>query len=49
MTGLYDFFNQNSLAVVLAIVLVIWAGIVWYLVRLGRRVQRLEETGKKEG
>lgn len=39
-----DFFAENALYVVLIIVLVIWAGLGWYLVRLDKRVSGLEKS-----
>lgn len=43
-----DFMTENQMYIVLSIVLLVWAGIVFYLVRLERKVTRLEETLKKE-
>jgi CcmD family protein len=42
-----QFFQQNQMYVVLTIVLLIWAGIVFYLWRLDRKIQHLENTMKK--
>ncbi len=41
-----EFLNQNSIFVVLIIVLVIWGGIYYSLFRLDRRVKRLENKTK---
>jgi CcmD family protein len=38
-----DFLSQNSLYVVLAVVLAIWFGILFYLFRIEKRVARLEK------
>jgi CcmD family protein len=46
MLELINYFDQHSMVIVLMIVLVIWFGICWYLFRLGKRVRRLEDTGK---
>jgi CcmD family protein len=43
-----DFMTENQMYIVLSIVLLVWAGIVFYLVRLDRKVSRLEESLKKE-
>ena len=43
-----EFMTENQMYIVLSIVLLVWAGIVFYLVRLDRKVSRLEETLKKE-
>ena len=38
-----EFFTQNQLFIVMTIVLLIWAGIVWYLIRIDRKVKQLED------
>ena len=38
-----EFFTQNQLFIVMTIILLIWAGIVWYLVRIDKRVKQLED------
>ena len=38
-----EFFAQNALYVVLFVVLVIWAGILFYLYRIENRMKKLEE------
>jgi len=43
-----EFMSQHQLYIVLAIVVLIWAGIVWYLVRLDRKVTKLERQLKKD-
>jgi CcmD family protein len=42
-----DFFSQNSLFVVLIVVLVIWLGILLYLFRIEKRIARIEQESKK--
>ena len=42
-----DFLSQNQMFIVMTIVLIIWAGIVWYLVRIDRRIKQLEDHSKK--
>jgi len=42
-----EFLSQNQMFIVLIIVLLIWAGIVWYLTRLDRRLKRLEDQSKE--
>ena len=39
---MYDFLAQNSLYVVLIIVLMIWGGVFAYLVSLDRQVRKLQ-------
>lgn len=42
-----EFFAQNQLFIVMTIILLIWAGIVWYLVRIDKRVKQLEDQNTK--
>ena len=42
-----EFLSQNQLYIVLAIVLIIWGGMVGYLVRLEKKVKELENQQKK--
>ena len=42
-----DFLSQNQMFIVMTIVLIIWAGIVWYLMRLDKRIKQLEDHSKK--
>jgi CcmD family protein len=42
-----DFFSQNSLFVVLIVVLVIWLGILLYLFRIEKRIARIEQESRK--
>lgn len=41
------FFQQNQMYVVLTVVLMIWAGIIVYLWRIERKVEKLENQMKK--
>jgi CcmD family protein len=43
-----EFMGQHQMYIVLAVVLLIWAGIVWYLVRLDKKVTQLENNMKKD-
>ncbi|MCU0452280.1 MAG: CcmD family protein [Bacteroidetes bacterium] len=40
-----EFLAEHQMYIVLGIVLITWAGIVWYLFRLDGRMKRLEEGG----
>jgi CcmD family protein len=46
---MYDFLTQNSLYIVLIIVLICWLGIFLYLFRLDRRISSLERHTTKRG
>ncbi len=50
---MFEFLSQNASYVVLTIVLVVWLGIFAYVLRVERRVKRLEvlqnETQSREG
>ncbi len=43
-----EFLSQNQLYIVLIVTLFIWIGIVLYLVRLDRKISRLEEQFKED-
>lgn len=45
---MYDFLSQNQLYIVLTITLIIWFGIVWYLIRLDKKIGQLEKQLKKD-
>ncbi len=45
---MYEFLNQNQMFIVLVVTLLIWTGIVWYLVRLDIKVGQLEKRLKKD-
>lgn len=40
-----EFLAENALYVVMIVVLVIWIGIAWYMVRLNKRVSEVEKQG----
>jgi CcmD family protein len=40
---MYEFLEQNSLFVVLLVVLMIWTGLFFYLLRIDKRVSKLEK------
>ncbi len=42
-----EFFSNNQLFIVMTIILLIWAGIVFYLFRLDKKVKELEQSMKK--
>ncbi|MEK6757274.1 MAG: CcmD family protein [Bacteroidota bacterium] len=42
-----EFLSQNQMFIVLAIVLLIWGGIVWYLLRLEKKLKHIEDQMKK--
>jgi CcmD family protein len=41
--SLYDFLNQNSLYIVMLIVLLVWIGIFLFLYKLDKKVKKIEE------
>jgi CcmD family protein len=45
---MYEFFTKQSLYVVLVVVLIIWAGIAYYLFRLERSVKQLEQESVQQ-
>ncbi len=45
--AMMEFLSQNQMYIVLVIVLLIWTGIVWYLLRLDKRLTQLENHSKK--
>ena len=47
-SAMMEFLSQNQMYIVLVIVLLIWAGIVWYLLRVDRRITQLEKLSKKD-
>jgi len=42
-----EFMSANQMYIVLGIVMLVWFGIVFYLVRLDRKVRRLDDQLKK--
>jgi CcmD family protein len=45
---MYEFLNQNQMYIVLVITMLIWIGILWYLVRLDKKVGQIEKRLKKD-
>ena len=45
---MYEFLNQNQMYIVLVITLLIWSGIIWYLVRIDRKIEQIEKRLKKD-
>jgi CcmD family protein len=43
-----EFLNQNQMYIVLVITLIIWSGIIWYLVRIDKKVGQIEKRLKKD-
>ncbi len=39
-----EFFSNNQMYIVLGIILIVWAGIVIYLMRLDGRLKKLEKS-----
>jgi CcmD family protein len=39
-----EYLAEHQMYIVLGVVLITWAGIVWYLYALDRRLKRLEDT-----
>lgn len=44
---MYGFLEQNSLLVVMIITLAIWAGLYFELMRIDRKIKRVEEKYEK--
>ncbi len=47
MEGFYEFLQNNSLYIVLFIVLTVWAGIFFFLFGLDKRIKSLEKEIKE--
>lgn len=45
---MYEFFNQNQMYVVLVVTLLIWFGIIWYLVRIDKKIKKIEKRLQKD-
>jgi CcmD family protein len=45
---MFEFLNQNQMFIVLIITLIIWSGIIWYLIRLDKKINQLEKRLKKD-
>ncbi len=48
MSGLFEFLEQNSIYIVLAITLIIWAGIFLFLSNTDKRLQEIEKELKEQ-
>jgi CcmD family protein len=45
---MFEFLNQNQMYIVLVITLLIWFGIIWYLVRIDKKIGQIEKRLKKD-
>lgn len=43
-----DYLSQNQQYIVLLVTLLVWAGIVWYVMRLDKKIDRLEKRVRKD-
>ena len=43
MSGLYDFLQNNAIYIVMIIVLIVWAGIFFFLNNLDKRIKIVEK------
>ena len=43
MQQLYNFLNNNSIFIVMIIVLIVWAGVFLYLFNLDKRIKSIEK------
>jgi CcmD family protein len=43
LEGLYSFLQDNAIYIVLIIVLMVWAGIFFYLLSLDKRIKNVEK------
>ncbi len=43
MEGLYQFLEKNSIFIVMIIVLIVWAGVFFYLYSLDKRIKNVEK------
>jgi CcmD family protein len=46
--AMFEFLYQNQMYIVLVVTLLIWFGIIWYLVRIERKVEQIEKQLKKD-
>ncbi|MBA4312121.1 MAG: CcmD family protein [Chlorobiaceae bacterium] len=44
---MFEFFSQNALYIVMSIVLIGWVGIFWYLLRLDKKMNKIEKMFKE--
>jgi CcmD family protein len=42
-----EFLAQHQMYIVMSIILIVWVGIVWYLVRIDKRIKQLEDHYSK--
>jgi CcmD family protein len=45
---MYEFLSQNQMYIVLCVTLLIWIGVLWYLIRLDMKIGQLEKQLKKD-
>jgi len=45
---MYEFLSQNQMYIVLCVTLLIWIGVLWYLIRLDKKIGQLEKQLKKD-
>ena len=43
MEGLYNFLQSNAIYIVMIIVLIVWAGIFFYMLALDKRLKSIEK------
>ena len=43
MEGLYNFLQNNAIYIVMIIVLIVWAGIFFYMLALDKRLKSIEK------
>lgn len=43
MDGIYQFLENNSIFIVMIIVLIVWAGVFLYLFNLDKRIKKVEK------
>ncbi len=43
---MYEFLNQNQMYIVLIITVIIWSGIVWFLMRIDKKIRQMEKKLK---
>jgi len=48
LTGLFEFLEQNSIYIVLAITLIIWTGIFLFLLNTDKRLKEIEKELKEK-